>query len=323
MNSPALFAVQIQHISHLADDIIGLTLVHPDGEPLPPFAAGAHIDLQLPNGLLRQYSLCNDPADRSCYRLGILREPDSRGGSASAHEDLKAGEQVMISKPRNLFALVEAEHSVLLAGGIGITPMLAMAQELAAQGRSFELHYSARSRSRAAFLDVLEQSPWADRVHLHLDDEGGSALQLDAVLEQHAGRQVYICGPAGFIDFLDHAARAYGWAAEQIHIEQFSAPELEPDSDAPEPGSFEIQIASSGQLITVSAGQTAYQALKAAGVEVCVSCEQGICGSCLTPLLEGEPDHRDHFQTDAEKAANTHFSPCCSRAHSARLVLDL
>ena len=340
MTGPSLFQVQIARRERLADDIIGLTLTSSDNTPLPAFEAGAHIDLHLPCGLIRQYSLCSDPADTHHYQLGILLDPNSRGGSLSVHNDLHEGYPLQISAPRNLFPLREASHSILLAGGIGVTPMMSMASTLARQNASFEFHYCARNRARAAFLPELEQSPWSDRVHLHLDDDEHSALlDLPAVLaepqQNGSAKRVFICGPAGFIQFVRESAAEAGWHNDQIHFEQFSAPDSHgtktengsteltdttPDTTAAD---FEIVVASSGQVIPVAAGQSAANAMRAAGLDVSVSCEQGICGSCLTPVLDGTPEHNDYFQTDAEKSSNRQFTPCCSRAKSHRLVLDI
>lgn len=322
MTASALIPVRLLHKTRLADDIVGLTLGRLDGRELPAFDAGAHIDLHLPNGLIRQYSLCNNPQQHQTYELGILRDPTSRGGSLAVHDQLQEGDELLISAPRNLFPLLAGEHTLLLAGGIGITPMLAMAHSLAASAASFELHYSARSRSRAAFLEQLASADWHLAVQCHFDDDPTTpALDLTALLHSHAGKQLYVCGPAGFIQWVRSSAATAGWPEAQVHFEAFSAPV--PESAGSTDGAFELLVTSSGQIIPVAAGQSAAQAMSAAGLSVALSCEQGICGSCLTPILDGEPDHRDFFQTDAEKTANRQFTPCCSRSRSRRLVLDL
>tara|TARA_R110001583_G_scaffold1532_5_gene11911 strand:+ start:4386 stop:5357 length:972 start_codon:yes stop_codon:yes gene_type:complete len=323
MTGPLLFTVRIQQKLTLAEDIIGLTLVSPDGSLLPEFEAGAHIDIHLANGMVRQYSLCNSPAQRDHYQLGILLDPLSRGGSLAIHQTLQAGDTLTISAPRNLFPLQPSPRYRLFAGGIGITPILAMAESLQRQGQDFELHYCARSRSRAAFVDRLQTAAFASRVQLHFDDDPTTApLDAPALLANPDSSHLYVCGPEGFIRHLTETAKACLWATTQVHYEQFSAPVTNHEALSNR-HAFELQLASSGQIIPVSADQSAAQALIAAGVPVAISCEQGICGSCLTAVIDGEPDHQDYFQTEAEKATNNRFTPCCSRAKSRRLVLDI
>jgi vanillate O-demethylase ferredoxin subunit len=251
----------------------------------------------------------------------VLREPASRGGSAHVHEVLAQGAALTIGTPRNLFALDEtAGEHLLFAGGIGVTPILAMARRLHALGAPFTLHYCARSRSRAAFLDELTAAPFAAAIRLAFDDEPDTRLDLDASLtDPSPQRRLYVCGPAGFMRVVSDGAAARGWAPDQIRKEHFAA-EADP---AIKNQPFELVIASSGQIVPVAAEQTAAQALEAAGLFVPLSCEQGVCGTCLTRVIEGEADHRDAFQTDAEKAAGEYFTPCCSRARGSRLVIDL
>ena len=303
----------------LADDIVGLTLSAVDGDPLPPASPGAHIDLHLPNGLIRQYSIARHSA--AGYELGILRDPASRGGSACVHDDLHEGDALEISLPRNLFPLTtDAQRSLLFAGGIGITPIIAMAEALHAAGADFELHYCTRARHRAAYLDRLASAPWADRVHLYHDDlpEAGKLDTVGVVAFPEPGKHLYVCGPNGFMDHVINTARAAGWAEANVHSERFSAPAIDTSDD----GSFDMVINSTGQTIRVGAEQTAIAALHAAGFDVPLSCEQGICGTCLTRVLDGEPEHRDMFLTDAEREANNQFTPCCSRG-KGKLLLDL
>ena len=250
----------------------------------------------------------------------MLKDPASRGGSEAVHT-LTEGAELQISEPRNLFPLVhEAKRSLLFAGGIGITPILCMAERLAHMGADFELHYCARSSDRAAFVDRLHQAPFSNRVHLHFDDgKGGDPLDAAAVLAApEQGTHLYVCGPGGFMEHILGTAKAQGWAEANLHREYFSAAPAAQADD----GSFEVQLSSSGQVLQVPADQSVAQVLEAAGVIVPLSCEQGICGTCLTRVLEGEPDHRDLFMTEEEQAANDQFTPCCSRAKSARLVLD-
>lgn len=301
-------------------DFVSLRLVDPQERELPPFTAGAHIDLHLPGGLVRQYSLCS-PSARDGYEIAVLRDPASRGGSVAVHA-LSVGQMVCTSAPRNHFPLAAgAVHSILLAGGIGITPLLCMAETLAQAGESFDLHYCSRSPERTAFRNRIAAAPFADKVHFHHDDgpqeQRFSAEQVLGMPQP--GTHLYVCGPGGFIDHVLNVAQAGGWPPEQVHREYFAAGA---DHDSPD-GAFTLKLASSGETIDVPADMSAAQALEAAGIVIPLSCEQGICGACLTRVIEGEPDHRDLLLTDAEHAANDQFTPCCSRAKSAVLVIDL
>ena len=297
-----------------------LTLADPAGRPLPAFSAGAHIDLHLPGGLVRPYSLCSDPRDTAAYRLGVLKDPASRGGSVAVHQALAEGARLRIGAPRNHFPLIsDAPYSVLVGGGIGITPMLAMAWTLHAAGAAFELHYCARSRAQAAFLDELAAAPWADRVQLHFDDEDTVLAPAELLRAAPAGRHLYVCGPAGFMDWVMAEAAAAGLDAAQIHREYFSAP----TTDASENTGFELEARRSGKVVHVAPEMGLLDALKRIGIEVPVSCEQGVCGTCACTVLEGEPEHRDAYLTEEERAANDQILVCCSRSRSARLVLDL
>jgi vanillate monooxygenase ferredoxin subunit len=303
-----------------AAGVMSFELRSPDAAPLPPFTAGSHIDLELPNGAIRQYSLCNDPAERERYEIGILLEPNGRGGSRSAHENLARGDTVRISHPRNHFPVVPAPHFLLIAGGIGVTPLLSMADHLAAGGDSFELHYCARSPERTAYLNRLRTASYASRVHCHFDD-GDAAQRLQAerlFADSPRNTRLYVCGPKGFMDFVTGAARAAGWPESHIHLEYFVGTTSAPADDS----SFEVMLASTGQVVTVAGDRTVAQALNDHGIEVALSCEQGICGSCAMRVLDGVPDHRDLYFSPDEHAANDRFTPCCSRAKSARLVID-
>jgi vanillate O-demethylase ferredoxin subunit len=304
-----------------APDIASFELVDAEGRALTPFAAGSHVDVHLPGGAVRQYSLCNDPRETHRYLIAVLKDPNSRGGSLAMHA-LEAGETVAVSEPKNHFALAhDARHSLLLAGGIGITPILCMAERLANVGASFELHYCTRSEERTAFAQRIRASSFAARAHFHHDD-GAQAQKLDIralVAQPRPGVHLYVCGPTGFMDAVLGAARQAGWTEEALHREYFAAAPIDTRGD----GSFEVQIASSGAVIRVAREQSVVAALAAAGIEVPTSCEQGVCGTCLTRVLEGEPEHRDMYLTPQERAKNDQFTPCCSRAKTARLVLDL
>ncbi len=303
-----------------AEGIVSLELARPDGAPLPAFSAGSHIDVELPNGLTRQYSLCNDASERHRYRIAVLRDQASRGGSAAVHE-VAQGDTLRISEPRNHFPLVQAQRTLLFAGGIGITPLLCMAQRLGAIGADFSLHYSTRSPARTAFRDEIAASPFAARVTYHFDDgPPAQALNLPAALgAPEAGTHIYICGPTGFINYVRQVAEGMGWPQDRIHVEFFTAAPQDTSADR----AFQVRLASSGMTYDVAAGQTVVQALQAQGIEILTSCEQGVCGTCITRVLEGECDHRDLYFTDEEKAKNDQFTPCCSRARSPLLVLDL
>lgn len=300
----------------LQGEVVLLTLAHADGIALPAFSAGAHIDLHLTEDLIRPYSLCGDPQDRQHYQLGILKDGNSQGGSLAVHA-LREGDTITVSEPRNLFTLDErAGHSLLIGGGIGITPMLAMAAELHAAGRSFTLHYCARSRGQAAFVAQLESARYAGQVHLHFSDQ--QRLNLDAVLSDvPPNTHVYVCGPTRLMDAVNAGAKRLGYAAENVHQECFSA-EVQTGGAA-----FDVVAATSGITVQVREDQTIVEALAQAGLKVNVSCKQGICGSCLTDVLEGEPDHRDSYLTDEEKADGDQILLCCSRSKCGRLVIDL
>lgn len=305
-----------------AVDIATFELVNVDQRPLPAFSAGSHIDVHLPNGLTRQYSLCNNPSEGHRYLIGVLRDAASRGGSQAMHEQVKEGDLLAISAPKNHFPLAhEAKYSVLLAGGIGVTPILCMAERLSVTGAPFEMHYCTRSPERTAFRDRIAASRFAGQVQFHFDDGAAEQkFQLDRVLARSgAGVHLYVCGPQGFMDWVLGSARAAGWPAERLHYEFFGAEIAKSDSDA----EFQVKLASSGRMVAVPKDQTVVQALAAVGVEIPTSCEQGVCGTCITRVLEGEPDHKDMYLTPEEQAANDQFTPCCSRAKSAVLVLDL
>jgi vanillate O-demethylase ferredoxin subunit len=318
--SDASIAVRVTRKAVEATDICSFELVDAGGDVLPPFSAGAHIDVHIAPGLVRQYSLCNDPTERHRYVIGVLRDPRTRGGSKALHDTVGEGDLIRIGAPRNLFPLQpRTGRSLLLAGGIGVTPLLSMAAQLAGDGEDFELHYLTRSRERTAFRERIAGSPFAQQVHFHFDLESAARrARLQALLAAPDVRtQVYACGPAGFLEFVLQTARKAGWPEAQLHVERFSAAVGAAD------GAFDVVVASTGQRCHVPAGQTVIEALAGQGVHIPTSCEQGVCGTCLTRVLEGEIDHRDQFLTDAERAAGDCFLPCCSRAGGALLVLDL
>ncbi|HET9643625.1 MAG TPA: PDR/VanB family oxidoreductase [Burkholderiaceae bacterium] len=305
-----------------AVDICSFELVETQGKPLPAFSAGSHVDVNVPGGLTRQYSLCNDPSESHRYQIAVLRDPNTRGGSQAMHERLQVGDEITISAPKNHFPLAhQAKHTLLLAGGIGVTPILCMAERLGIVGEPFEMHYCTRSRDRTAFFDRISKSRFADKVQFHFDD-GPPRLKFDIrarLAKPEPGTHLYVCGPKGFMDAVLNTARANGWPEQQVHYEFFAAEVGPSESDE----SFEVQIASSGRIVVVPKDQTVVQALAAAGIEVQTSCEQGVCGTCLTRVLEGIPDHKDLYLTPEEQEANDQFTPCCSRSKTPKLVLDL
>jgi len=315
--------LRVQRKRAEAQDICSFELVEPQARALPAFCAGAHLDVHLPGGLVRQYSLCNSASETHRYVIGVLRDPASRGGSRALCEAVAEGQLLEVGVPRNHFGLAEqAAHTVLIAGGIGITPLLCMADTLARAGRSFELHYSVRTRARLAFLDALQALP--GRVALHVDDEGpGQRLDLGALLAAYRpGWHVYVCGPGSLIDAATDCAARAGWPDGAVHVERFAPPcagVSEPGSDRP----FDIELARTRKVVHVPGGMSAVQALADAGVDVPVSCEQGVCGTCLTTVLAGVVEHRDYFLTSEQRAAGDSMLPCCSRALSPTLVLDL
>jgi len=322
MSTAPTLQVRVARKAAEAQDIVTLELVAADGSALPAFSAGSHIDVQLPNGFTRQYSLCNDPQETHRYQIGVLRDAASRGGSAAVHDLLKEGDVLTISAPRNHFGLAhEAKKHLLLAGGIGVTPILCMAERLANTGGDFAMHYATRAPERTAFRQRIAASAFAARVQFHYDNgDAAQKLDLQALLSQpEAGTHLYVCGPKGFMDAVLNTARAAGWPEAQIHYEFFGAEVAKSDSDA----SFEVKLASSGRIVMVPKDQTVVQALAAAGVDIVISCEQGVCGTCLTRVLEGVPDHKDSYLTPEEQAANDQFTPCCSRSKTPQLVLDL
>nr|WP_315393794.1 PDR/VanB family oxidoreductase [uncultured Duganella sp.] len=319
--SADLLSVLVQRRASEAEDICSYELVSVDGSPLPAFSAGSHIDVHVGAGLVRQYSLCNPPHETHRYVIGVLRDPASRGGSQGMHDNIHDGAALTISAPKNHFPLVPAKRSLLLAGGIGVTPILAMAEALSAQGADFEMHYCARSPERTAFRERIAASPFAAHTHFHYDS-GAPEQKLDlAALLAGLDRDthIYFCGPAGFIDHVKATAAAKAWPEAQLHLEYFGAAAVDTGGDQ----AFEIKLASSGASYTVPAGVTVMQVLRDAGVFIAASCEQGVCGTCLTRVIGGVPDHRDLYLTEEEQAANDQFTPCCSRSKSPTLVLDL
>jgi vanillate O-demethylase ferredoxin subunit len=306
------------------DENLDITLMDPAGGELPPFEPGAHIDIRTPAGALRQYSLCGSPEDRRRYSICVRRDEGSRGGSRSLHDDLRVRARVEVSAPRNLFSLPEAGRYILLSAGIGITPIISMARRLGERGADFELHHFEKSRSRIAFLDELTGGRLGAAGDLYLSEDGRSFRNaVPASLSRPDPDAIVLaCGPNGFLDLLAERLVEAGWSPEQFHCERFR-PEAAASASSGEGSSFEVRIASSGQSFDVGPDDTIAAVLQRNGVAVDLSCEQGMCGACLTKVLEGEPDHRDIVLSDAEKAAGDQMTICCSRSRSPILVLAL
>jgi ferredoxin-NADP reductase len=305
-----------------ADGVVAVTLAHPDGADLPEWAPGAHIDLMMTPSLVRQYSLCGDTANRAEWRVGVLLDPDSRGGSQFVHDKLHDGTSVRVRGPRNHFPLVSSPRYRFIAGGIGVTPMLPMIAAAEATGAHWQLLYGGAKRSSMAFVDEFKR--YGERVTVcSRDDAGGATFRarLESLLaEPSENTLVYCCGPEGLLSSVEDACKA--WPGDSLHIERFSAKALEePSPDAL--AAFELECQRSGVTLTVPQDKTIYEVCEEAGVDVLGSCMEGVCGTCECDIIEGEGDHRDSVLNDAEKAANDTLMICVSRSRSERLVLDL
>ena len=300
----------------MADGVVTLELTSPSGGRLRDWTPGSHIDLVLPNGLTRQYSLCGDRWDPSTYRVGVLLEPESRGGSTYVHEQLQVGDLVGVGGPRNNFPLVPSQQYLFVAGGIGITPILPMLVQSELLGADWRLLYGGRRRGSMAFLDDLAR--YGDRVLVRPEDEYG-LLDLPGFLgAPRAGVRVYSCGPAPLLAAMQRVCA--DWPPYSLRVERFVADDAgAPARTAP----FEVELARTGTTVTVTPDITVLEALNRVGVEVLSSCRQGTCGTCETTVLEGTPDHRDSILDDAERAAGDCMFICVSRSASDRLVLDL
>jgi ferredoxin-NADP reductase len=315
--------IRLQAITYLARDTAALELRPVDGLDLAPFSAGAHIDLALPNGLRRSYSLCNPQGESHRYVIGVKKAPDSRGGSLFIHEQIRVGATFEIAEPVNNFVLEEqAAHVVLIAGGIGITPIWSMVQRLVALDKPFELHYASRTRGDAAFLEELAALPEDYRRHVHLTfdhEPGASMLDLSTIVTRAPeGSHFYACGPAPMLDAFEKVTADL--PTRQIHLERFAAPA--PSTISRREG-FRIELARSKQDFEVPENKAILDVLLDNGVDIPFSCMEGVCGSCRVAVLHGNPDHRDVALTKDEQASNKWMMVCCSRSRSDRLVLDL
>jgi ferredoxin-NADP reductase len=304
-----------------ADGVVTLTLADPTGADLPEWTPGAHIDLLMTSSLVRQYSLCGDTANRAEWRVGILLEPNSRGGSQFVHDELHEGTTVRVRGPRNHFPLVSSPRYQFIAGGIGITPIVPMIEAAQATGADWCLLYGGRTRSSMAFIDELER--YGERVTICPRDEQEKnfRLNLQSLLsETQSNTLVYCCGPEGLLTAVEDACKT--WPEGSLHVERFSAKALEePQADAL--ASFEVECQRSGMTLTVPQDKSIYEVCEDAGVDVLGSCMEGVCATCECGVLDGEPDHRDSVLDDAEKARNDTMMICVSRSRSERLVLDI
>ncbi len=286
------------------------------GESFPPFTAGAHIDVNLSNGLIRSYSLYNDPAQSNLYEIGVQKDPESRGGSVHIHNTWKAGDIVEISEPKNNFPLHEdAPETILIAGGVGVTPMLSMIARLETLNKPWRLYYGAKSSVRAAFTKKLQ-----DRQEVMIciaDDPVAPKLDLDSIiLEASPEAHIYCCGPQGMLEAF--VAKTAQRPSGRSHIEYFNA-----STEIATGGGYSLILAQSGQTIEVNEGETMLDAMLDAGVDIGFACLEGVCGTCKVKVLNGVLDHRDHFLTEEEKSANSAVIPCCSTARSETLELDI
>jgi ferredoxin-NADP reductase len=301
----------------VADGVVVLDLRDPSGSDLPSWTPGAHIDVVPAAGVVRQYSLCGDPADRAVWRIAVLREPDGRGGSRALHDKVAEGDLVEVRGPRNHFPLVPAPRYLFVAGGIGITPLLPMIAAATARGAEWRLHYGGRSRGSMAFRSAL-RSAYGSRVLICPQDETG-LLDLDGILaDEPADTPVYCCGPEPLLTAIEQRC-----PGRPLHLERFAPRDPKEQGEPVRTDSFEVELARSGRTLTVPPGRSILRAVEDAGVEVLWSCTEGTCGTCETAVLGGEVDHRDSLLTPGERAANDTMFICVSRAAGPRLILDL
>ena len=307
--SAGLMTLQVVARRVEAEDVVSFVLAAPDGRELPEWTPGAHVDIEVQPGVLRQYSLCGDPADRARWRVAVLREDPGRGGSRHLHDRVFPGSDLWVGVPRNNFPLVDAGEYVFVAGGIGITPLLPMIRSAQAAGASWTLHYGGRTRGRMAFLEELAEH--GDRVRVLPEDEHG-LLPLTEILAGTAC-PVYCCGPEPLLDAVERVCTG------DLRVERFRPREVVGAVDT----GFEVLAATTGKVVAVAASQSILDALSAAGIDMPSSCREGTCASCETVVLEGEIDHRDSVLSEEERATGKAMMPCVSRSHSPRLVLDI
>ncbi|GAA3886406.1 PDR/VanB family oxidoreductase [Leifsonia kafniensis] len=314
-HSEVSFMLAITLIDTVADGVRALTLTSADGAALPAWTPGSHIDITV-GGLTRQYSLCSNPDDDSSWRIAVLREPQSRGGSEFVHSALSVGDTVAVTGPRNHFTLQPAERYIFIAGGIGITPLIPMVAEAQRSGAEYTLVYGGRQRASMAFLEEL--SAHGERLVVWPEDEKGRIDLAGLLGESQADTLIYTCGPAPLLNAVEE--RSAHWPTGAVHMERFAPKKFEQAASLDE---FEVELEASGLTLTVGPGVSILQAARDAGVDVFTSCEEGTCGSCETAIISGEADHRDSVLSPAEQAENTCMMICVSRSKCAKLVLDL
>jgi len=320
-----MLTLRIRSITHEAEGILSYELVDVKGAMLPDFSAVAHLDVKVPGGMSRRYSLCGRPGISDRYQIAVLNVPQGRGGSKAMHERLRPGDLIEVSKPHNFFPLVDgAKHYLLLAGGIGITPLMAMLEQLEANQQSYHLHYCTTSPERTAFLARLSPFVAQGKVTIHHDGGvPGKGLDISRLLATpEEGTHLYYCGPAGFMQAIEQATQI--WPKESVHFEHFGPVAAKRNSTAAGVDvsqGQEIKLSRSNQRVTVNPGETILSALRRAGVDVETSCESGVCGTCKMPYLEGSPEHNDYVLSDEER--QTHVLVCCAKAGNGPLILDL
>jgi ferredoxin-NADP reductase len=319
-----MLTLKVRSIVNEAVDINTFELVHPDGETLPRFTAGSHIDVMVPGGLVRQYSLCNNPSEDRRYVIGVLKLRDGRGGSQAMHDRVRAGDQLKVSAPRNNFELVEsARRHLLIAGGIGVTPLMAMVERLDALDAEYTLHYCTRSPEQTAFKDRLEERMQKGRVISHHDGgDPAKGIRLAEVLDEYEpGAHLYYCGPPGLMEAV--AREATHWPKGAVHCEYFvPPPKVWPQvTRSAASDEFSVKVASTGLVLPVPRDLSIVEVLRGAGIDCSTSCEAGVCGTCRTRYLEGTPEHHDYVLNDEER--ESYVMICCARASSEVLVLDI
>jgi phthalate 4,5-dioxygenase reductase subunit len=316
-DQPQTMPLRVTRNEKIADGIYLLEFRDPGGKPLPEFSAGAHIAIRVPNGLLRKYSLCNDPAEHDRYLVAVKREANGRGGSSNLIDKVKTGDELMVSAPVNDFALPpRAQDFLFIAGGIGITPIMAMIRQLRTQGKRFRLFYCTRSPETTAFRDELSAPAFKDQVTIH-HDHGDPARSLDLrpLLEERKNREhLYCCGPRPLMEAVRNMTGH--WSSAAVHFEAFSEAETHKPTDKP----FKVRLARSGDVIEVPVTKTILEALREHGLDVPSSCETGTCGTCRTKLLAGQADHRDLVLAEHERADTIMI--CVSRARSDEITID-
>ncbi|SEB25092.1 vanillate O-demethylase ferredoxin subunit [Variovorax sp. YR216] len=313
--------VVVSRLTHEAEGVLGIELRAAADGTLPAFTAGSHIDLHLPGGLCRQYSLTNAPSEQERYCLGVGLAPESRGGSRHVHQQLRAGDQIQISAPRSLFSLnAEADEHVFIAGGIGITPIMSMIEACRSKGERWRLLYCVRTRARAAYLWRLAEHH--AQVQLHVDEEQGGPADVSGFIRSVSRTaHIYCCGPAPLMNAVEAAASAAEHPSKAVHFERFSAEGARANANAD--GAFRVTLKRTGGTFMVPGGRSILQTLEDNGIALPCSCREGLCRTCETPLIGGRADHRDFVLSDEERAGNSSIIPCVSRALDDELVLDI